>query len=75
MCARTGAGFLVEKLDGCFIVMGGDHSCNVEGMGTVRIKMDDSTRIEESEVYTLTQKESYLSWYFENIGSYGIYTG
>ena len=24
-----------EKLDGCFTVMGDDHPCNVEGMGTV----------------------------------------
>ena len=30
-----------EKLDGCYTVMGDDHPCNIEGMGTVRIKMDD----------------------------------
>ena len=30
-----------KKLDGCFTVMGDDHPCNVEGMGIVRIKMDD----------------------------------
>ena len=30
-----------EKLDGCFTVMGDDHSCNIEGMVTVCIKMDD----------------------------------
>ena len=30
-----------EKLDGCFAVMSDDHSCNVEGMGAVRIKMVD----------------------------------
>jgi len=30
-----------EKQDGCFTVMGDDHPCNVKGMGTVCIKMDD----------------------------------
>jgi len=30
-----------EKLDGCFTVMGDDHPRNMEGMGTVRIKMFD----------------------------------
>ena len=29
-----------EKLDGCFAVMD-DHPCNVEGIGTVLIKMFD----------------------------------
>jgi len=30
-----------EKLDGCFTVMGDDHPCNMEGICTVYIKMDD----------------------------------
>ena len=31
-----------EKLDGCFTIMGDNHLCNVEGIGTVRIiKMFD----------------------------------
>jgi len=30
-----------EKLDGCVAIMGNDHPCNIEGLGTVRIKMDD----------------------------------
>jgi len=30
-----------EKLDGSFTIMGDDHPCNVEEMGTFRIKMDD----------------------------------
>ena len=30
-----------EKLDRCFAVMGDDHLCNIEGLGTARIKMDD----------------------------------
>ena len=48
--------FSFEKLDRCFTVMGDDHPCNVEGIGTVRIKMFDG--IEESEVCTSAQKES-----------------
>ena len=38
-----------EKLDGCYTVMG-DHPCNIEGMGTVRIKMDDGIVRELKEV-------------------------
>ena len=30
-----------ENLDGYFTIMGDDHPCNVEGIGTVRIKMFD----------------------------------
>ena len=30
-----------EKLDECFTVMSNDHPCNVEGKGTVCIKMFD----------------------------------
>jgi len=30
-----------EKLNGCFIVTGDDHPCNVEGISTVRVKMFD----------------------------------
>jgi len=30
-----------KKLDGRYTVMGDDHPCNIEGMGTVRIKMED----------------------------------
>ena len=30
-----------EKLDGCSIIKGDDHPCNIEGMGIVRIKMFD----------------------------------
>jgi len=39
-----------EKLDGCFTVMGDDHPCNVEGIGTVRIKMVDGIVRELKEV-------------------------
>ena len=42
MCARIWTGFLLfEMLDGCFTVMGDDHPCNVEKIGTIRIKMFD----------------------------------
>ena len=30
-----------EKLDGCYTVMSDDHRCNIEGIGTVRVKMVD----------------------------------
>ena len=49
--------------------MGDDHPCNVEGIGTVRVKMFDG-----SEVCISTQNESYLYWCFENVRSCGIYT-
>ena len=39
-----------EKLDECFTVMGDDHPCNIEGMGTVRIKMEDGIVLELKEV-------------------------
>ena len=52
---------------------GDDHPCNVEGIGTIHIKIFDEI-VRESEVYTSTQKESYLSWCFENIRSCSIYT-
>ena len=29
------------KLDGCVAIMGDHHSCKVEGIGTVRVKMFD----------------------------------
>jgi len=30
-----------EKLDGYYTVIGDDHQCNIEGIGTVRVKMQD----------------------------------
>ena len=41
MCAQRDWFSSFEKLDGCFIVMSDGHPCNIEGMGIVRIKMDD----------------------------------
>jgi len=44
-----------EKLDRCFVVMGDNHPCNVEGMGTVHIKMDDGIVRELKEVRYVSQ--------------------
>jgi len=45
----------LEKLDGCFTVMGDDHPCNVEGMGNFCIKMDDGIVRELKEVRYVPQ--------------------
>ena len=51
-----------EKLDGCYTVMGDDHPCNIEGMGAVRIKMDDGIVRELKEVRYVPQlKRNLLS--------------
>ena len=44
-----------EKLDRCFTVMGDDHPCNVEGIGTVRVKMFDGTVRELKKVRYVPQ--------------------
>ena len=44
-----------EKLYGCYTVMGDDHPCNIEGMGTVRIKMNDGIVRELKEVRYVPQ--------------------
>jgi len=44
-----------EKLDGCFAIIGDDHSCNMEGIGTVRIKMLDEIVRELKEVRYVPQ--------------------
>ena len=44
-----------EKLDGCYTVMNDDHPCNIEGMGTVRIKMKDGIVRELKEVRYVPQ--------------------
>ena len=44
-----------EKLDGCNTVMGDDHPCNIEGIGTVRIKMVDGIVRELKEVRYVPQ--------------------
>ena len=59
-----------EKLDGCFTVMGDDHSCNVERMGTVRIKMDEGIVRELKEVRNVPQLKRNLIFVgaFEALG-------
>jgi len=49
-----------EKLDGCFVVMGDDHACNIEEMDTVRIKMDDGIVRELKEVRNVLQLKKNL---------------
>jgi len=44
-----------EKLDGCFVVMSDDHPCNMEGIGTVIIKMFDGMVRELKEVRYVSQ--------------------
>ena len=39
-----------EKLDGCYTVMGDNHPCNIEGIGTVHIKTEDGMVRELKEV-------------------------
>ena len=50
-----------EKLDGCFTVISNDHPCNVEGMGTVRIKMDDGIRELKEVRYVPQLKRNLIS--------------
>ena len=75
MCPNRDQFSSFEKLDEYFAVMGNDHPCNMEGIGTVCMKMFDGIvrELKGSEVCTSTQKESYLSWCFENVWSCGIY--
>jgi len=61
MCARIGPDFLVfEKLDGCYTVIGDDHQCNIEGMGTVHIKMEDGIVRELKDVRYVPQLKKNL---------------
>ena len=41
VCPNRDWFFSFEKLDGCSVVMGDDHPCNMEGIGTIHIKMFD----------------------------------
>jgi len=49
-----------EKQDGCFAIMGDDHPCKVEGIGTVRIKMFDGMVRELKEVRYVPQVKKNL---------------
>ena len=44
-----------EKLNECYTVMGDDHPCNIEGIGTVRIKMEGRIVRELKEVRYVPQ--------------------
>ena len=44
MYVQTWIGFFALKLDGCFVIIGDDRPCNIEGIGTVQIKMFDGWR-------------------------------
>ena len=62
MCPNRAWFSSFEKLDGCYTVMGDDHPCNIEGMGTVRIKMDDGIVRELKEVRCVPQlKRNFIS--------------
>ena len=41
MCSNMNWFSSFEKLDGCFAIIGDDYPCNVEEIGTDRIKMFD----------------------------------
>ena len=49
-----------EKLDGCFTIMRDDHPCNVEGIGTIHIKMFDRIVRELKEMRYVLQLERNL---------------
>ena len=76
MCPNRAWFSSFEKLDGYYTVMGDDHPCNIEGMGTVRIKMDDGIIRELKEVRYVPQlKRNLISvGALEALGPYGIYT-
>ena len=60
-----------EKIDGCFTVMVDDYLCNVEGIGTVSIKMIDGIVRELKKVrYVLAQRPSTLVLMMINSCSY-----
>jgi len=45
------------------VIMGNDHTCQMVGIGTIRIKMFDRVVRELTEViYSSNEEESYLSW-------------
>jgi len=50
-----------EKLDGYFVVMGDDRPCNMEGIGTIHIKMFDEMVQELKEVRYVPQLKGILS--------------
>ena len=62
MCLNRAWFSSFKKLDGCYTVMGDDHPCNIEGMGTVRIKMEDEIVRELKEMRYVPQlKRNFIS--------------
>ena len=63
MCAQKGDWFFTfEKLDGCSVIMGDDHPCNMEGIGTIQIKMFDGMIRELKKVrYVIQLKRNHIS--------------
>ena len=55
VCPNRDCFSIFEKLDGCFAIMGDDHPCEVEGIGTIRIKMFDRMVRELKEVRYVPQ--------------------
>ena len=51
----------LENLDGCFVIMGDDRLCDMEGIGTVQIKMFDGMIRELKEVMYVPQLKKILS--------------
>ena len=51
-----------EKLYGCFVIMGDDHPCRMEGLGTVLFKMFDGMVRELIDVRYVPQlKRNFIS--------------
>ena len=59
-----------EKLDGCSVVISGDRLCNIEGIGTVHIKMFDGMVRKLNKVRYVPQlkKVSYICRCLRSIG-------
>ena len=61
MCVPIGIDFFnFEKLNGCSVIMGDNRPCNMEGIGTVLIKMFDGMVQELKEVRYVPQLKSNL---------------
>ena len=49
-----------EKVDGCSVIMGDDHLCNMEGIGIVQINMFNGMVRELKEVIYVPQVKKNL---------------
>jgi len=58
-----------EKLDGGLVPFDDGHTCQIEEIGTIRIKLCDGMGRELKDVrYISIEDEPYLSWSFEDAG-------